>query len=264
MSTRSTRSPLQIQQAVWMALILRELKTRFGSRMEHLLWALAEPLFHIGMQLAIKVALRERYVGVMVDSAVYLVVAMIPFFMARNVWIHGMSAVDANLGLLGFRQVKPLDPLVSRAALEAILYLGIYAVLMTVFGWMGKPFFPARPLEYIGCWLLFGMWGMGLGLLSMVLSHRRPPLKMFIRMLSLPIYLLSGVLIPIGSFPKFVYEYLLWNPFMHIVELSRVAFFPTYVAHPGINLDYPLWTGCILLVGSLVLYRINQQRLRTS
>ena len=59
--------------------------------------------------LGLRVALRDRYVGVMIEPAVYLVVAMVPFFACRNMWMQGMAAIEANGGLLGYRQVKPLD-----------------------------------------------------------------------------------------------------------------------------------------------------------
>lgn len=255
------RTPFEIQKAVWLALILRELKTRFGGRLIGLFWVLLEPLFHIAVMLALRVALRDRYVGVMIEPAVYLVVAMIPFFACRNMWMQGMTAVEANGGLLAYRQVKPLDAMASRWAMESILYAFIFVLLSIGFAWWGYRYFPDKPLEFMGIWLLFMVWGCALSLISAVVGHRRPGVKFFIRMTSMPLYLMSGVLIPLSSFPQFMYEYLLWNPFLHLVELSRVNYFATYIAHRGINLQYPLWLGLILLFAGAVLYHVNRIRL---
>ncbi len=255
------RTPFQIQKAVWLALILRELKTRFGGRLIGLFWVLIEPLIHIGLMLGLRVALRDRYVGVMIEPAVYLVVAMVPFFACRNMWMQGMAAIEANGGLLGYRQVKPLDAMASRWAMEGILYGFVFVVLSLGFAWWGYRYFPHQPLEFIGIWALFVMWGIALSMISAVVGHRRPGVKFFIRASSTPLYLMSGVLIPLSSFPPFIYEYLLWNPFLHLVELSRVYYFATYVAHHGINLEYPLYWGLALLFVGAVLYHINRIRL---
>ncbi|HSI56065.1 MAG TPA: kpsM protein, partial [Ideonella sp.] len=74
------RTSWQIQRAVIFALVVRELQTRFGGRLIGLFWVIAEPMVHISIILLIRVVLRQRFSGVMLDSAVYLTVAMIPFF----------------------------------------------------------------------------------------------------------------------------------------------------------------------------------------
>lgn len=255
------RTPFQIQKAVWLALILRELKTRFGGRLIGLFWVLLEPMVHIAVMLSIRVVLRDRYVGVMIEPAVYLVVAMLPFFASRNIWMQGMSAVEANGGLLAYRQVKPLDAMFARWAMEGILYAFVFVVLSIGFAWWGYRYFPNKPLEYLGIWALFATLGIALSLISAVIGHRRPGVKFFVRAISFPLYLLSGVLIPLSSFPPSMYEYLLWNPFLHLVELTRVHYFSTYVAHRGINVEYPFyWTMGLLFLGA-VLYHINRIRL---
>ena len=86
------RSSWQIQKAVVFALILRELKTRFGGRMIGLLWVLFEPITNIALMLVMRILIRDRYAGVMIDIVVYLVVAMIPFFAFRNIWFRMMGA----------------------------------------------------------------------------------------------------------------------------------------------------------------------------
>ena len=139
------RSSWQIQKAVLFALILRELKTRFGGRMVGLLWVLFEPMANIAVMLALRIIVRQRSAGVMIDVAVYLVVAMIPFFIFRNIWFRMMSAVDANAGLFGYRQVKPADAMASRAIMETVMYGMIFVAFMLVFAWMGYRITPARP-----------------------------------------------------------------------------------------------------------------------
>ncbi|MCA0177130.1 MAG: ABC transporter permease [Proteobacteria bacterium] len=245
----SKRSPLEIQRSVLAALVLRELKTRFGGRFIGLLWVLFEPMAHIAIMLLIRVVLRDRYVGVAIAPELWLSVAIIPFLMTRSMWFQGMAAVESNGGLLGYRQVKPIDTLLARMIVELVLYLVVLVLFLSFFGWLGDQWWPNRPLEYAGAIALFGLWGFVLAMGSTVLAHGRPRVRMFIGMTSTPLYLLSGVLIPIHTFPPAIREYLLYNPFVHIVELSRWAFFGSnnHMLLLGLTVEYPLFWGLVML-----------------
>lgn len=257
------RSSWQIEKAVVFALLLRELKTRFGNRMVGLVWVLFEPMAHIGSVLLLRIVIRERYAGVQIEPAVYLVVAMIPFFLFRNIWFRMMAALDANAGLFGYRQVKPADAMAARAIMETTMYAMIFVAFMLVFAWIGYRALPHLPLEYLGVVGMFIMWGLGLGLVSAVGVKKFPALSTFLHLTSFPLYITSGVLIPIHSFPPTVIPILLWNPLLHMVELARWAFFPTYHPLMGINLEYPLQCGLVLLFLGVALFFVNRQRLLT-
>ena len=90
---------------------------------------------------------------------------------------------------------------------------------------MGRTVIPYRPLEYLALMALFVLWGFALALLTTVASHNRPAVGTFVKLVSSPLYLLSGVLIPVSSFPQSFHKYLLWNPFLHMVVLTRWSFF---------------------------------------
>lgn len=260
-TTSMTRSPWQIQKSVVFALLMRELKTRFGGRMVGLVWMIGEPMLNIATLLALRILLRERFAGVMIDIAVYLVIAMLPFFMFRNIWMRSMSAVDSNSGLFSYRQVKPFDAIVARAAMEIVLYTLIYIAFLGVFAWFNFRVFPLRPLEYLGIVVMFVTFGFGLGLLTAVINKFVPGTDTFLRLTAFPLYITSGVLIPIHHFPPLVIQWLLWNPLLHLVEYSRWAYFPTYHPLMGINMVYPtMWTCAALFVGTLAFW-VNRRRL---
>lgn len=255
------RSSWQIQKAVVFALVLRELKTRFGGRLVGLVWMLFEPMANIAIMLLLKVVLRERFAGVQIDVPVFLVAAMIPYFIFRNIWQRSMNAVDGNAGLFGYRQVKPADAIAARAIMEIVFYTMILVAFMLIFLWMGYQVLPHRPLEYLGVVLVFVMMGLGLGLISVIAIKRAPATETFFRLLSFPLYITSGVLIPIQAFPPLVVDVLLWNPMLHLVELARWAYFPTF--HPlfEVNLGYPLaWTFGVLFLG-VMMFSVDRRRL---
>jgi capsular polysaccharide transport system permease protein len=255
------RTSEQIQKSVVFALMMRELQTRFGGQMIGLFWVLFEPMANIAVFLMIRVVLRDRYAGVQIDPSVFLIVAMIPFFLFRNIWFRAAGSAAGNSGLFSYRQVKPIDAMVARSIIEGMLYALIFVLLIGFFGWMGATIIPGRPLEYFGVVALFVIWGLALGLITAVLAHGRPSVQTFLRLLSMPLYILSGVIIPLSRFPPTVHEYLLWNPLLHLVELSRWAYFPSYQVFRGVTLDYPLSLGLVLFAVGMVLYRVNRLKL---
>lgn len=254
------RSSWQIQKAVILAMMLRELKTRFGGRFVGLFWVLFEPMANIAMMLALKVVLRERFAGVQIDVPVYLVIAMIPFFIFRNIWYRMMTAIQGNAGLFGYRQVKPADAMAARAIMETVIYLMIFCAFLLIFLWMDYQVLPRQPLEYMGIVSVFILFGIGLGLMSAVGVRKFPALATFLQLTSFPLYITSGVLIPITSFPPLVIQILMWNPMLHLVELSRWAYFPTYHPLMGVNLEYPLACALTALFLGTMLFFVNRRR----
>lgn len=254
------RSSWQIQKAVVFALILRELKTRFGNRLVGLFWVLFEPMANIAVMLILRVVVRQRSTGVMIEPAVYLVIAMIPFFIFRNIWFRMMNAIDGNAGLFGYRQVKPADAMAARAIMEVVLYTMIFVAFMLIFAWMDYRWLPDKPLEYLGVVAVFVTWGIGAGLMSAVGVKKFPAINTFLQLTSFPLYITSGVLIPITTFPPLAIQILMWNPLLHLVELSRWAFFSTYHPLMGVNLEYPLVVGMVMLFLGVSLFFVNRQR----
>ena len=55
-------------------------------------------------------------------------------------------------------------------------------------------------------------------------------------------------------------DWLLYNPVLHLVELSRVYFIPNYTALPGVTLEYPAAWALVVTALALGLYRIYRHR----
>jgi capsular polysaccharide transport system permease protein len=257
------RSAWQVQRSVWFALFLRELKTRFGGRWLGVFWALLEPLAHIAIMMLIFGYIRHRVLPG-VDFAMFLLVGLVPFFMFKNLTLRGMEAVDSNRGLFGYRQVKPIDPLVSRAMLEVALYSAVYLIMLGFMAWIGYAVVPARPLELMGISTVLLVFGFGLGLLFAVATDELPNARSFIRISFMPLYLISGIIFPVSALPPQVLPWLLWNPILHAIEISRGYFFEQYHVLPAISGAYVAAWAIGALVLGLSLYRVRRHRLLAS
>jgi len=254
------RSPWQIQRAVLFALLLRELKTRFGGRWLGAFWALSEPLLHTFLMMLLYGYLRQRKVAG-VDYVVYLITGLLPFFMFRNLALRLMEGIDANRALFGYRQVKPIDTLISRAILEVGIYSFIYMIALALLGWLGLDIVPDNPLELIAVSVALLAGGFGLGLTLAVLTNDLPEARGIIRIAFWPLYFMSGVIFPVHSFPRSFLDWLTLNPILQALELSRGFYFNGYNQLPEVSFGYVALFSLLSVVLGLSLYRVRRDRL---
>lgn len=257
------RTPWQIQRAVLFALFVRELQTRFGGRWLGMFWVLLEPLAHLTIMLLIFGFIRHQVLPG-VEYPVFLLTGLVPFLVFKSLALRLMEAVDANRGLFGYRQVKPLDPLISRAGLEISLYGMVYLLMLGSLGWLGFHFLPAEPLQLMGISSALLVAGFGLGLVFAVATDELPNARSFIRIFFMPLYLLSGVIFPVATLPPQVLPWLLWNPVLHAIEISRGHFFPQYHVLPQFSAAYVAGFALVVLALGLSLYRVRRHSLLAS
>lgn len=257
------RSPWEVQRGVLFALVLREMKARVGGQWVGAVWTLIEPLMHTLVTLVIYAGIRGRLMPG-AEFPVFLATGLLPFFLFQHIATRLMDGIDANRGLFAYRQVTPFDTLVSRTVVEAIMNMLVYAVTLGLLGWLGFHVWPVAPLEMIGVQLLMMLLGFSYGMFAAVVSHERPRLRSFIRISMMPLYFASGILFPIHYAPPDLMEWLLYNPLLHLIELSRHAFMPDYWTPEGVNLRYPTLFTLTLCALAMLSYRADRWRLVTT
>lgn len=255
------RTSWEIQVAVVFALMLRELKTRFGGKLVGIFWVLFEPIANIYILLYIRGVLRTRSIGPTIAYPVYHVVAMIPYFAFRSSWFRAMEAISGNVGLFAYRQVKPADAMVARVMLEVIIYGIVFLLVMATLAWFGLKCLPDDPLLFLFCWGVNVALGFGLGECCLVLTHHKPNAKSIVRLLSMPLYLLSGILIPLKQFPPNVLYWLMLNPTSSLVEMERHAYYHEYEPAKFTSLGYSCEFALVLCAFGHMLYRLNRRKL---
>jgi capsular polysaccharide transport system permease protein len=241
------RTSLAITFSVWKALFLREAVTRISNRRFAWMWLLLEPVFHIAYIMVLFSVIRQRTVGG-IDTPLWIMVGLLTFFMFKRSGQAAMNAVNSNQSLFVYRQVKPVDTVLARAALE-----GFLMVLISVICFMGAGLLnlspllvPADPLAVAEAWLAMWLFGLGYGLMTSVAVELIPEVGNIIGMLMAPVYILSGVIFPIGRLPSPYRDWLLLNPLAHGVEAARLAFAPHYQAFPELSIAYIY--GCALVI----------------
>lgn len=259
MASQSVRS-LNATGNTWHALLLREALGRLLHRRAAWAWLLLEPAFHIGFMVFVFTAVRVRSIGG-IDTVVWLVLGFLGFFLFRRTANQCSNAINANRTLFAYRQVKPVDTVIVRALVEGLLMLSVTVVILAAVGLCGHSVMPVRPLAVIeaaaGLWLL----GLGFGLVVSVAKELVDELGNLIDMLMTPLYLMSGVILPLSSVPLPFREWLMYNPVAHGLEALRLGFAGYYHAAPELSLPYLHGCALVLLFFGLALHVRFQQRL---
>ena len=260
---RARRTAWDVQREVLFALVIRESSARVGGQWVGAVWTLIEPLAHTMLMVTVLGTIAGR-ASASYEYPVFLLTGLIPFFLFQNLANRLMDGIEANRGLYGYRQVKPMDVLIARSVVEAGMNLLVYAFALGIFAWLGFHVVPADLLGVILVNLLLIALGFGFGTFVAVVTHERPRLRSMVRMSMMPLYFASGVVFQVDLLPREYIDLLLWNPLIHLIELQRHAFIPAYVPTEGVQVLYPtLYTLGLTALALSVYWRARHRLIRS-
>lgn len=221
---QSFRNGFLIQRAAVTGLFHREIKTCFAGFRLELAWAILEPVAYIGAFLLI-FGLRHTAVSNGIDYPLFLVTGFIPYFLFKHRVTQVMNAPDGNHGLFYFRQLQPIDTVISRFVVEAFLSTLTFLLFLFAFMWLGHEVVPHRPLEFLTAFFLLGFLGLTLGLCFSLARKLFPDFSKLGSFLMRPLYFLSGIMFSINFVPQEYSVYLMWNPILKCIETIRQSLF---------------------------------------
>lgn len=256
------RSSFEIERAVVQALFFRELKTRFGKLRLGYIWAFLEPGAHLMVLVTILGYAMHRTMPD-ISFPIFLVNGLIPYFLFANIVTRSIGAIEANKGLFNYRPVKPVDTVIARSMLETIIYCSVYILLMVAIRLVGEGIVVILVTEIVLVWVLLVIYSFGVGLIFMVVGKFSSEAAKVIPILIKPLYFFSCIMFPLNAVPEDYRPYLLWNPLVHVVELSRKLVVPGYLSEGG-SLGYIALCALISLFTGLALYRLYEEAMLTS
>lgn len=260
----TSRSPWQVTRSVWYALFMREAmaRTTAGDRMAWF-WMIAEPMAMVLAMVAIRGVIMSG--GQLINGAEFipwLMVGLMGFQLFRDLLQRSLGAIAANKGLFAYRQVKSIDPVIVRCYLEGMIKSFIFLLFMYAGMLVDISLIPDDPLYALFCW--FSLWCLGLGsaLTASAVSEMIPEVGFVLKIVMLPLMIISGVILPLNALPFWAQEYLLWNPIVHGLESLRIGFFEGYRSLLGIELAYLWFWNLSLTLFGLILHLRFDQRLK--
>lgn len=244
------RSRTEVYLHVLRALMLRDMRTRFGG--SHIGYGMVVlwPVVHIFALVAILV-FRKLPSPMGLSTTLFIATGAVPCLVFQYVSREVMKSVMMNKPLTYYPQVKLIDLLLARILVEIVTgFLALLLVFAILYA-IGTDPLPVQPFVAISAYTAAIMLGIGLGTINVGIIAFFPAWLMGYMLFGVIIYLTSGVVFLPSLMPDVVYEVLKYNPMVQIIEWMRLAYEPS----AGFKIDYAyifLWAFGSLTCGLML------------
>ncbi|QGM46599.1 ABC transporter permease [Methylocystis heyeri] len=210
------------------AVILQDMRTRFGRTYFSYLIAIIWPLAHLGSGI-FGYVLVNKLAPVGEDPTIFLGSGLLPYILciypARMI---GM-AVMQNRQLLSIPRVRPMHLIVSRTILEIMSSFVVCMIFYTVL-WAADYDFMPRSMDIAAAAVFASVYfGVALGLFTVMLVALAGPFAAtIVIILMIPLYLVSGVYIVPWMMSPAMLDYESYNPLFGLVQWLRSAYYASY------------------------------------
>lgn len=243
----------RVQRRVIVALMIRELTTRFGRENIGFLWILAEPLLFAGL-----VSIVWTYVHGPEENGVsivaFIVSGYIPLTVLRNSFSRCVSIFLANGSLLYHRQIRILDFVFVRFLIEMTGGLMAYVLLGVVLAYLGYMPIPSDIGMMIFGWLLYSSFVLSMCLIVAALSEMSDVLE---KIMPVTVYIsipFSGTFTMVSWLTPTARDFMLWSPMVNGVEIMRGGLFGSAV-RPYYSVAVPVGASLVCAAIGLALCR---------
>ncbi len=239
------------------ALVLREMATRYGRSPGGYVWALLEPLgMIIILGIAFSLLLRSPPLGN--SFLLFYATGFLPFNLYQQLAATISRALVFSKSLLLYPAVTWVDAVLARFVLNALTGLLVTLVLIS-----GLLFFTdSRTIIDIGPVVqglsLALLLGFGLGVFNCALVGLFDIWGQVWSIATRPLFLMSGIIYLYDAMPDGLRAVLWWNPLIHIVNIMRTGFFPSYKPD-DISITYVVSWGLVTtFLGVVMLVRYHR------
>ncbi len=254
------RTSWQVTKNVWYALFMREMLSRMFANRYAWFWLLAEPLMFISVMVAIRSSIRVLHDIAGTPMIPWMIIGLTAFFLFRDGMTRGMGAVNANSGLFAYRQVKPVDTVIIRLIVEAVVHMSVIFLFIMTLALLGFDMQPQNLVGALFAWFSLWLLGLSTGLILSVVVTIIPDLAKIVKVMTLPLMILSGAILPLQFLPYGVQQILLFNPVAHGIEFLRLNYFAGYWTVDGISIAYLYaWILPMLALGLMLHLRFEMK-----
>lgn len=234
------------------ALVMREMVTRYGREGIGFLWLVVEPLLFCFGVMGLWALMKPEYEhGVRV--APFVMTGYMCLLLFRHTVGYSGGALQANVGLLHHKSVRPLHIYISRAIMElaggTLAFVVVYITLL----FLGAVSLPSNMLLLYTGWLILSGISTGIAIIFASLAIRFDVME---RVLPVFMYIqipLSGAFIMVDWVPANFQSLYLLNPLPHTIEMVRASVFGEFV-QTHYSIAYAgSWAIGLILVGLLLL-----------
>ncbi|CAO4177897.1 ABC transporter permease [Methylorubrum extorquens] len=226
-------SYLDVYLHVLSALMLRDMRSRFGGNYWGYLVQVLWPCAHLGIITGI-MTFRGINPPIIGDPALFVATGALPALAFQYISREVMKGYMVHKPLTYFPQVKKFDTVIARCLVEIVSsFLGLILVLMVLL-FFGIDPVPSDIFQAVTGYLAAIGLGIGVGFINVGICSVFPGWTIGYMAVTLTIYLSSGVYFVASYMPSQIYYYMKWNPVTQLIEWIRLGYDPSL----DVQIDY--------------------------
>lgn len=218
---------IKAQWRILVALMLRDIRTRFFGSAWGFLVSVGWPLSHILLLLGTYL-LMGRSAPYGDNVALWFATGIVPFMCFSYLSRFIMFGVVMNKQLLSYPVVKFTDIVFARAIVE-ILSAGLVVIILCGIFWVyGVDFVPLDAVEASYALLAAGLLGLGVGVVCATIAGLVPMWVTAYSLFTIVLWISSGIVFVPDALPEQAKILLSYNPVLQCVEWIRSAYYEGY------------------------------------
>ncbi|CAO4134738.1 ABC transporter permease [Methylorubrum extorquens] len=244
------RSHLDVYLRVLSALMLRDMRSRFGGTYWGYLVQVLWPCAHLGILVGI-MNFRGLKSPMGDDTLIFVATGALPALAFQYISREVMKGYLIHKPLTYFPQVKRFDTIVARALVEIVSsFMGVCLICLVLVS-VGSDPIPSDWFTAITGYLAAISLGIGMGMVNVGICSIFPGWVLGYILVTLTLYITSGVYFLACFMPDEIYYYMKWNPITQLIEWVRLGYNPSL----PIEIDYLYifgWIFSSLAIGLLM------------
>ncbi|CAN7684085.1 capsular biosynthesis protein [Rhizobium rhizogenes] len=242
------------------AVILRDMRTRFFNHGLGFMLVALWPLVHMGVLISIHTVSSHSAPLYGESAALFYATGLVPTLTFMYVSRFMGLSVIMNRPMLAFPEVKVLDVMMGRALLEIIASCITLTLIITILWALGQNPFPYDLNRAVGAYLATILLAYGCGTLIGVISLFMPFIVTLYQLTLITLYVSSGTMFVASNLPDPLSGPLSYNPVLVCVEWMRTAFYESY-SDKLVSKEYVLAFGVVTLCLGLGVERLFRRQL---
>ena len=247
---------------VILALILRDIRTRFGRSYLGYLLVIGWPLTHLGVIVGF-VTFANRVIPLGDDPSVFVGTGVLPYILCLYPAKMIGYAFDNGRSLFLFPVVKVFDIIIARTIVETITAFIVVIVFATTMYILDVDIFPNNIYTLSSFVISIIFFSISMGIINAILASLFKMWHVVFVVIMAILYVSSGVFILPSSLPQNIRDILWFNPLLHFVEWIRSAYYEGY-GDDMLSKSYVLWMATVFIMIGLAGERFARGKLLTA
>jgi len=241
-----------------MALLLREMSTRYGRSPGGYIWAVLEPAGMI-LLLSLGFSLLVKSPPLGTSFILFFATGFVPFNVYQTLSITISRTFIFSRALLSYPIISWVDAILARFILNALTGMTVgYGILFTILGFSEARVTIDLVPMFTSMLLALGL-GLAVGMLNSALIGLIHTWDQVWSIATRPLFLVSGVIFLYEDMPTAAQNILWYNPLVHILGIMRTGIYSSYQASYVSATYVILITLVILFLGVVLLGRYHRE-----